>query len=273
VLVVIAAALVGANLFSVRDTVFGRATPAPRPAAVSPFVSVGPTTRHTETVLRSQPWWQGVRNLSGAAGASTAAFPIDTSASQWRAKWACRTGHLLVRASTQSNPLIDSRCPGGGSAYATRTGDTGLRISAGGAWTLRVDQQVDVPLEEPPLASMSAPGTVVAMNGSFQRIDQTGTGRVAVYRLANGSYALRLTNFYVTPNVDLQVRLSPLHAPRTTHQYLAARSAFVAPLDITAGSLNFPVPRGVEPTQYRSIVIWCPLVTSAYAFASLTPGR
>jgi hypothetical protein len=147
-----------------------------------------------------------------------------------------------------------------------------VQINAGGAWTLNVEQQVDVPLEAPPLPAMTAPGAVVAMTGTFNRIDQTGTGRVVVYRLAGGHYALRLANFYVTPNVDLELHLSPLPAPHSTRQYLSAPSALVAPLPITAGSLNFGVPAGVDPTHYRSLVIWCPLVNSAYAYAALTPG-
>ncbi len=120
---------------------------------------------------------------------------------------------------------------------------------------------------------MTAPGTAVVRAGTFNRIDQTGTGRVAVYRTAAGGYAMRLTDFYVTPNVDLEIRLSPLKAPHSTRQFLATRSVLVAPLDVTTGSLNFIVPRGVDPTLYRSVVIWCPLITSAYAAATLKPVR
>jgi hypothetical protein len=47
----------------------------------------------------------------------------------------------------------------------------------------------------------------------------------------------------------------------------------VAPLDITAGSTNLAVPDTVDPSQFRSVVIWCERLHSAYAAASLTPGR
>jgi hypothetical protein len=33
--------------------------------------------------------------------------------------------------------------------------------------------------------------------------------------------------------------------------------------------MNFLVPAGVDPSRYRSVVIWCPLITSAYAAATL----
>ncbi|MHB8656493.1 MAG: DM13 domain-containing protein [Solirubrobacteraceae bacterium] len=268
VVVVAAGAIFGADLFGVRERVLGSATPPSRPAAISPFVPVG-SARGTETVLRSQPWWQRVRDLSGGATTTSAAFSIDARASQWRASWVCHTGRLLARLSAQSRPLINASCPASGTAYDTRSGRAQLQLSVGGPWELRVEQQVDVPLEEPPSPAITSPGTVAIRRGMFNRIDQTGTGQVILYRTASGDYLLRLTNFYVTPNVDLEIRLSPLLAPHSTRQFLSAPSVVVAPLDVTAGSLNFTVPRRVDPTRFRSVVIWCPLITSAYAAATL----
>jgi hypothetical protein len=147
-----------------------------------------------------------------------------------------------------------------------------LHVRASAPWTVTVEQQVDVPLEEPPLPAMTAPGTTAVLTGALYKIDQSATGLATVYRFPTGGYALRLSHFYVTPNVDLELRLSTEAAPRTTHQYLSAPSTVVASLPITTGSLNFPVPRGVDPTVYRSLVVWCPLIRSAYAAATLS-GR
>jgi hypothetical protein len=275
VAIVAVAAIFGGDVFGVRESVLGSATPAPRPVAVSPFATVDTHSGHrAQSVLTSQPWWQGVRDLSGGTTTSTGAtFNIGGSVSQWRARWACRAGRLVVAVSGQSRPLVDAGCPGTGIAYATRTGQMGLRVSAGGPWTLRVDQEVDVPLVEPPLAAMGAPGSAVVSRGTFYGIDQKSIGRIVAYRLASGRYALRLSNFYVSPNVDLQIRFDPLPAPHSTHQFLSTKSVLVAPLPVTAGALNFLVPRSLDPTAYRSVVIWCPLIVSAYAGASLTPAR
>jgi hypothetical protein len=57
--------------------------------------------------------------------------------------------------------------------------------------------------------------------GSFYGIDQKSVGRITIYRLASGRYALRLSNFCVSPNVDLQLRFDPLRVPHSTHQYMA----------------------------------------------------
>jgi hypothetical protein len=275
VVVVAAAAVIGGDLFGVRESLFGSATPAPRAVAVSPFVAINSSSGHqVKSVLSSQPWWQGVRDLSGATTTGTAAaFTIGSGASQWRVKWTCQAGQLVVGVSGQSHPLVNAGCPGTGTAYVTRTGQTGLHVTAGGQWTIRVAQEVDVPLVEPPLPAMSAPGAAAISAGSFYGIDQKSVGRITVYRLASRRYAMRLSNFYVSPNVDLELRFDPLRAPHSTHQYMATRSVLAAPLPVTAGSLNFLVPQGVDPTRYQSVVVWCPLIVSAYAAASLSPAK
>jgi len=118
---------------------------------------------------------------------------------------------------------------------------------------------------------MSAPGAVQVASGSLYRIDKIGTGTVRLYRLADGSYALRLDDFFVTANAELEIKLSALEEPKTSQEFLAASSAAVAPLEITVGSLNFSLPADIDPMQYKSVVIWCRLIDSAYAAATLKP--
>ncbi len=113
--------------------------------------------------------------------------------------------------------------------------------------------------------------TAPVATGSFYNIDQSGRGRVSLFRLTDAGYALRLEDVFVTPNVDLELRLSPLVAPRSTGEFTSAPSALVSRLDVTAGSMNLTLPSDVDPTQYRSVVIWCPPVHSAYAAATLVP--
>ncbi len=272
-----ASAAFGGDLFGVRERVLGPTTPQPRPAAVSRAaegVAATPATTAPagETVLRSQPWWQDVAVLEGDGPTTTAPFAIDGGAIQWRASWTCRSGRLVVRAGTGSDPLVEADCPGTGAGYSTETGPTRLQVEASRSWELRIQQQLDVPLVEPPLPAMTAAGAVIELTGSFYRMDQSATGTVTIYRLADGEHALRLDDFFVTPNIDLEIHLSPLEAPRTSEEFMSAPSAWIAPLDVTAGSMNFTVPLEVDPAEYRSVVIWCPLIDSAYAAATLTPG-
>jgi hypothetical protein len=266
-LVLAACCVVGADLFGVRGALFGSATAPPRASAFSRVDSSAAAA--TKTVLRSQPWWQQVGRYRGAGTSAANLFRIRDGAIQWRATWRCETGRFTVRAAGDTRPLIDAPCARRATKVLTSRPRGGLQVSADGPWTVRVEQQVDVPLVEPPLAAMSAAGTRTVATGGFYRIDQVGRGRVTIYRLAGGRHALRLRNFYVTANVDLEIRLSPLRKPRTTREYLSARSTFVAPLDVTTGSMNVRVPASVDPRRYRSVVIWCPLIHSAYAAATL----
>ncbi|MEJ7765015.1 MAG: DM13 domain-containing protein [Acidimicrobiales bacterium] len=274
-LALLASALFGGNAFGVRERFLGSETPEARPAAVSrgslDTGSAATTPPPKETVLRSQPWWQGVTKLEGV-GPTTAPLSIEAGAIQWRVKATCQSGSLLVRAAGQARQVLATSCPGTQTGYGTRTGALSLEVTADGPWQMEVDQQVDLPLYEPALPAMTAAGTVAVASGSFYRVDQVGTGTVTVYRLAAGGYALRLDDFFVTANTDLELQLSPLEAPRTTDEVINARSGSIAALDVTAGSLNFAVPGGIDPSSYRSLVIWCERTRNAYAAASLKPA-
>jgi hypothetical protein len=274
-LVVVASALVGGNVAGSRERLWGSETPVARPAAAS-RVADSPTqttvAARNQSVVRSQPWWQGLTKLEGVGPRTAPPFTVAEDALQWRVKWTCDTGRLLITAPDQRRPVVDAACPGTDTGYGVRTGPVSLQVSAEGPWRLEVDQQVDVPLVEPPLPVMSAAGTRKILTGQLYRMDQVGTGTLDIYRLPDGGHALRLDDFFVTANIDLELRLSPLEAPRTTEQYMNAPSVWVAPLDVTAGSLNFTMPPEVDPTRWRSVVVWCPIIDSAYAAVTLRPA-
>jgi len=274
VLALLASSLFGGNVLGVRERFLGSETPEAKAPAASraPLSAPAPLTPPQETVLRSQPWWQAVGDLEGTGSTATAAVSINGDAIQWRVRASCRSGRLVVRAPGQARPVLDAGCPGDPVGYGARKGSVSLEVSAEGPWQLQVEQQVDVPLREPPLASMSAPGATAVAGGTFYRVDQVGTGAVKLYRLADGTYALRLDDFFVTANSDLELQLSTLDAPRTTEEIASTRSTTIASLDVTTGSVNFALPSGVDPTKYRSLVIWCERTSNAYAAASLKPA-
>ncbi|HEX2028980.1 MAG TPA: DM13 domain-containing protein [Nitriliruptorales bacterium] len=265
-----ASAAYGGDVLGIRSRLQGTAPPDARAPAVARVGGGSPSTTPTATRVRSAPWWQELGTFEGA-GPADHRVVIDDGALQWRVRGSCRSGDMAVTFPHEEDPLIEATCSDETVGYATRTGTAQLTIEADGPWSLVVEQQIDVPLVEPPLPAMHEPQTVAASTGTFYDVDQTGRGQVTIYRLADGSSALRLEEFFVTPNVDLEIRLSPLAAPKTTQDYLAADAALVAVLDATAGSMNFPVPPEIDPAAYRSVVIWCPPITSAYAAASLAP--
>lgn len=224
-------------------------------------------------MLASEPWWQGVTTLQGASS-ERPTITIGNGAIQWRATWSCsQPGHLTMELPRGTGiavkPLIDAGCPGQGIAYGTRTGAIPLQVTATGPWQVRVEQQLDVPVTDPPLPAMVAPGATTVSTGSFYDLDKTGHGKATLYRLADGSHAIRLENFYVTPNSELELRFSSQAAPHTDDDITRGEVASVAALPVTAGSLNFPVPASVDPAKYRSLVVWCLQVQTAYSAATL----
>lgn len=273
VITVVAIVVLSSNAFSVRDGLLGSVIPeATSPAAGrDAFTAVSDRTPAARTTLRSQPWWQDVRTLRGASGRASEAISIDAAAIAWRARARCTSGRIVVRAAGRAEPLIDAPCAGGRAVgEATGTGRVRVAVEADGAWRLAVSQQIDSPLVEPPLDAMrSAAGARKTATGSFYNIDKTGKGRATLYRQADGRYLLRLTRFFVSPTTDLELRLSTRPKPRTTPEYLRGRSVLVAKMDVTAGSLNYVLPAGIDPSEYRSLVVWCAATSSAYAATAL----
>lgn len=262
------------NLFGLRSQVLGEEPPEARPPATgrqvddpSPASAVGEEPE--ATIVRSYPWWQRAASLEGDGDASED-ITIADGALQWRVEWKCESGEVVVEASNHDEALVEASCPDSGTAYSIDTGQITFGVDADGAWSATVDQQIDVPLEEPPAEQMGDPATEEVARGSFYDIDQTGRGEVVIYRLPDGRYTLRLEDFFVSPNVDLEIRLSPQQRPQTTEEFDVPASAYVATLEATAGSMNFDMPEGVDPARYDSVVIWCPPVFSAYAAATLT---
>jgi hypothetical protein len=277
VIVLAATAVVGSNMFAVRDHLFGTATPNAAPPAAGRSATAGDATQSTvaaaPTSLRSQPWWQDVTVLEGTGTTTSSPFTVASGALQWRVTWSCQSGRLQVRAPKQTRPVVDGACASGGVGYSASSGPLTVAVTADGPWRLEVAQQIDSALVEPPLPAMTAPGAAALASGPFYNIDKTGTGKVTLYRQADGKYALRLEDFFVSPTADLELRLSTAEAPRSTPDYLASRNELVVRMDITAGSLNYPIPAGVDPTKFKSVVVWCAPISSAYAAATLGATR
>lgn len=226
---------------------------------------------------RSQPYWVPVRRFAGRGPLTTPAFAVDERALQWRVVWRCRRAPLLIlpqpaTGEQQGRPLARAeRCPARGEGRSVAGGGFRLRIAAGGPWQARVEEQLDAPLTQPPTAAMRDARTRVVARGEIYGIDEEGSGSVTVFREPDGALSLRLADLYVTPNVDMRIRLSSLERPASTRQVAQAPHRDVASLKATAGSMNVSLPAGALRTGVRSVVIWSDTTRNAYAAARLRP--
>jgi hypothetical protein len=142
-----------------------------------------------------------------------------------------------------------------------------LEVAAGGAWHVKVEQQVHDALEEPALAGMT-PDRLVA-SGKLYPIQRKARGSVSVYKLANGRVALRFENFYTTGSPGLEVWLSSSRMPKSTLESRDARHYNAGSLRSTLGSYNQMLPKAASLDRVNSIIIWCPTVTIAFGAAAL----
>lgn len=233
-----------------------------------------PTSTTASTVRGevSAPRWETVTTLSGNGATTTEPFDILAEAIQWRVRWKCQTGSLrvvTVPPPRRGTPTVESGCPEDGEGYSIVTGSVRLTVESTGPWELVVDQQIDIPLQEPPLAGMeTAP---VLAQGDFYNVEMEGKGTAKLYRMPEGNLALRFEDFQVSNNTDLFLWLSTTPEPRTSADAAASDHVVLGNLRSTLGTQNYVLPAEMTPERVRSIVIWCQPVSVAYTAAALKP--
>lgn len=240
------------------------------PAAAAPPSSTTTTTPVREGP-RSAPRWETVTTLTGTGPLRTPAFEILADAIQWRVRWTCDTATLRVETDPpprRPKPLVDASCTAGnGTDHAIHTGVIALDVAATGAWEIIVDQQIDFPLDEPPLAGME--GAPVLGEGTFYDLENEGKGAARLYQMPDGSRALRFEDFEVTQNTDLFIWVSEHPGPQNSAEAVGSPYVQIANLRSTAGNQNYLLPADLPTDRALSIVIWCAPVSIAYAAAPL----
>jgi hypothetical protein len=252
-------------------------TVATRPSATVSTVANNPAVYDTPPTTtagrKSQPYWVPLGSFDGTGNTTTKSFTVDAGALQWRIAWHCDGAPFTVVSVSSAGQesrrkLADAlTCPTDGQGFSTDKGAQTLKVTTGGAWKITVEQQVDVPLVEPAPANLAA--AKVLGTATVYNVDKEGEGTAKIYDVGNGTRILRLENFFVTVNSDLEIRLSELTAPKSTPEVEKAAFKVVAPLKATVGSMNYEVPKDIDISKYRSIVIWCEITRNAYAAATI----
>lgn len=220
---------------------------------------------------RAAPRWEQVRVVSGNSNQEIA-VTISPRAIQWRVKWTCDGGNLLITstpAPVRPGPLVNSNCPAGGEGFDRKTGDVKLSIQGSGPWKATVEQQVDTPLDEPPLPEMAS--AQVLAKGDFYNVEKTGKGTVILYQLADGRRVLRIEpGFEVLNDPDLVIWLSEAENPKTSKAMADAPHVELQALKSTRGSQNYFIPDNLPITSIRSVGLYCVPVPSIYIAAALS---
>ena len=102
-------------------------------------------------------------------------------------------------------------------------------------------------------------------SGEFKGTDEFhfGRGTATLIETAPGEWTIRLDDFSVRNGPDLFVYLSP------SKRDYADGALEVAKLKATDGSFNVRLPDGADPTDMRSVLIWCKQFSHLFAWATL----
>jgi hypothetical protein len=246
-----------------------RSGPATTEAA-APTPTLGTAAPGGEA-LKAAARWETITTRSGTGATQTPTFEVLPAAIQWRARYSCETGALKVNTDPPPRrpaALVDAACPSEGVGYSITTGAVRLIVEATGPWRLIIDQQVDTPLNEPPLPTMAT--ARVLRQGNFYDVEKQNKGTARIYQLADGRRALRMEDFEVNQNTDLFVWLSAASSPKTSEAAVSADYWELGNLKSTIGNQNYEIPAHVPLERVRSVVIWCQPVAIAYGAAALT---
>jgi hypothetical protein len=140
-----------------------------------------------------------------------------------------------------------------------------LAPSADGAPTVEPAPSAVPAGTPPPPPTLSgntfAAGTV--KSGEFRGTDEFhfGTGTASIVEVEPGRFRLRLAQFSVRNGPDLFVYLSP------DGDGYADDAVELGKLKATDGSFGYDVPDGVDPSRFRSALIWCKQFSHLFAIA------
>jgi hypothetical protein len=222
----------------------------------------------TATTRSAAPRWETVVTLSGSGPTRPQPFSILASAIQWRARYSCSEGNLRLTTDPpprRPGPMVETSCPKDGEGFSIVTGQVTLAVETTGPWKVIVDQQLDTPLDEPPLPAMAT----ALGRGSFYDVEKQTKGSARLYRLPDGRHALRMEDFEVSQNTDLFVWLAAAVAPKTSKEAVSAEYWELRNLKSTVGNQNYDIPENVPLERVNSVVIWCQPVAIAYGAAAL----
>ena len=121
---------------------------------------------------------------------------------------------------------------------------------------------------------MAASGPVAVRQGMFRDADSfhKGEGSATLYALPDGSHVLRFEDFRVTNGPDLRVLLASHPDPQGRNEVQGPGYVELGKLKGNIGNQNYPLPEGLSPDDYGSVVIYCKPFHVVFSVAPLSTG-
>lgn len=93
--------------------------------------------------------------------------------------------------------------------------------------------------------------------GRFASLEHETRGTALVVELADGSRFVRLEDLDTSNGPDLRVMLSSVEPQEDWYVYDDGALLDLGALKGNVGSSNYEIPDDVDPSEFRSIVVWC----------------
>jgi Electron transfer DM13 len=135
-----------------------------------------------------------------------------------------------------------------------------------------VEQSAEVPSEDPPRPDLPPPTTVPTIEevarGDFISRSHSTSGHAVVLGDGTGQRFLRLTDFATENGPDVNVYLSTA-APDADEGAFDDDFVDLGDLRGNVGDQNYELPRDVDLSRYRTVVVWCVRFSVAFGAAPL----
>ena len=117
--------------------------------------------------------------------------------------------------------------------------------------------------------SSESTGPVVVSRGSLDSLEHATSGSALIVRLEDGSHVVRLEDLDTSNGPDLRVILSDRPVSDDWHGWTDGRHVDLGGLEGNVGSSNYEIPRDVDPSDFRTVVVWCRRFTVGFAVAPI----
>jgi Electron transfer DM13 len=117
--------------------------------------------------------------------------------------------------------------------------------------------------------TLVAQSSSVAMSGSFVAGEKPTTGTAQIIS-EGGHNFLELDEAFSTSDQgpDLHVLLDPAETPPKTYEDMNS-PVNLGKLHSYTGTQRYPIPDVINPSQFKSVVIWCRMANATFGYAPL----
>lgn len=130
-----------------------------------------------------------------------------------------------------------------------------------------VNHQVD---EGFPTVHVAGSSAQALASGNFHSILHPTEGTATVYRLADGSLVLRLTNFKTSNGPDVHIYMVAADDAKDNATVLHAGFIDLGVIKGNIGDQNYGLGPGVDLAKYRAVSVWCKRFSVNFGAAPLT---